>query len=1214
MVQFMPYPYALRPGLVNYVLISLFTLSLTACGGGGAEAPADNPTPTASATTPSQMKAAGPDFTITVTGSGFVSDSVVRWNGADRTTTFVSSTEVTATVTAADITAPGTAPVTVFNPTPGGGLSAEVMFTITNPVPVAGTLTADNATTGGPEFMVTVTGSQFVDGATVQWNGADRVTTFVSAGELQATIPATDIALGGTAEVTVANPAPGGGTSGPMTFTINNPAPTTSGLLPSAIPEMQLADFSVTINGTNFVPNSVARWNGTDLATTFVNASEVSAVVPFAFTAAPGVFNIDVFNPMPVGGLSGAQAFSVSDTAPTTSSVFPSSGLLGAAVTITVTGTNFNNVSVVQWRGPGMVNDVDLTTRFNLGTELEADVPAALINAAGAATVTVRRPGAGISNGQTYTINNPVPATTSLSPSSTTFDPGPFTITVAGSNFVNGSVVRWNGADRATAFTSSSILTVTLLAGDIATIGTRPVTVFNPAPGGGTSNPQDFNVNNPVPTINAMNGLNPAMALAGDGPIMLTVNGTNFATNAAVEWDGVALTTNRVSADQLTATVPIANLANADTVTVTVVNPAPGGGTSNGENFTINNPVPTTATLNPNSVVFGGADLPIMVTGTNFVGTSVVRWNGVNLATTFNSDTQLMATIPAANTAAITNANVDVFNPLPGGGDSNDQVFSVVNPVGTIANLNPDNVVFGSAAFTLEVNGQNFIDGAVVTWNGVNRTTTFDNDTRVTVDIPATDVAAAGTAQVRIVNPAPGGGPSAPVTFTINNPQPTVTSVAPIEAIVGSGAFTLTVNGTNFIDGALVRWNNADRVTTFVSATQLTAAILATDIDTTGTANITVRNPAPAVGDSDPPVVYPINNPTPAITALDIRDVPVDTTGTGTATIQITGTGFINQSEVRIDGNGPPAVTTAFVDATTLTATLASTEIGAARVAALTVVNPPPGGQFSTPETFFVLDPTDEYFYDDFNRPDGALNNDNGWADKTPDQQPWVITSNTVTGPAGGPSGLTFLDKIVSRPAETPRTDVIVSMEFTRLPAPVFNPPAEPGPGDGRFAQVHARIDPATVDPAAVGQLSSYIFFIDDFTIPTPGARAIIAIQPNVQDTGDCYIAEVPFATPLVTGNRYRLRFSVTGPGTAVVLTGWVDELVDGAWVELATGSVTHTPTSPTAATTGLFCGSIIPPATEPEMPPPIGAAGLTGFAKWRDATETLDNFYWITP
>jgi hypothetical protein len=73
--------------------------------------------------------------------------------------------------------------------------------------------------------------------------------------------------------------------------------------------------------------------------------------------------------------------------------------------------------------------------------------------------------------------------------------------------------------------------------------------------------------------------------------------------------------------------------------------------------------------------------------------------------------------------------------------------------------------------------------------------------------------------------------------------QPVITSLSPSSAVPGGTAFTLTVNGVNFENGAVVRWNGTNRVTTFVSNTQLTAAILAADIASAGTATVTVFNP-----------------------------------------------------------------------------------------------------------------------------------------------------------------------------------------------------------------------------------------------------------------------------------------------------------------------------------------------------------------------------------
>jgi photosystem II stability/assembly factor-like uncharacterized protein len=94
-----------------------------------------------------------------------------------------------------------------------------------SPVPALTSLAPMSATAGGAAFTLTATGTDFVAASVVRWNGADRATTFVSGTQLQAVIPASDIAVAGTAQVTVFNPAPGGGISNPLTFTIDPPPP-----------------------------------------------------------------------------------------------------------------------------------------------------------------------------------------------------------------------------------------------------------------------------------------------------------------------------------------------------------------------------------------------------------------------------------------------------------------------------------------------------------------------------------------------------------------------------------------------------------------------------------------------------------------------------------------------------------------------------------------------------------------------------------------------------------------------------------------------------------------------------------------------------------------------------------------------------------------------------------------------------------------------------
>ena len=182
----------------------------------------NNPVPAVSALSPT-VAPTGAALTLIVTGSGFSPGSVVRWNGSDRPTTFVSATQLTAAIPASDLAAAGTAQITVFSPAPGGGLSNAMALTIVapNPLPVIASISPVERPAGSGGFLLTVSGLSFVTGATVQWAGSARPTTYVSGTQLTAQISDADVATAGLFLVTAVNPAPGGGASAGLPFTIH---------------------------------------------------------------------------------------------------------------------------------------------------------------------------------------------------------------------------------------------------------------------------------------------------------------------------------------------------------------------------------------------------------------------------------------------------------------------------------------------------------------------------------------------------------------------------------------------------------------------------------------------------------------------------------------------------------------------------------------------------------------------------------------------------------------------------------------------------------------------------------------------------------------------------------------------------------------------------------------------------------------------------------
>lgn len=171
--------------------------------------------PTALATTisPSAVAPGSAAFTLIVQGDNFRTNSVVRWNGGDRATTFSNGNQLTAQISAADVANAGTARVTVF--TSGGGESAALNFSVTtnNPAPVIARLSPDTAASGTQPVTVSVFGADFTAQSVVRLGGQNRTTIFVNSTQLDATIPASDLATVGLKALTVSNPTPGGGVS-----------------------------------------------------------------------------------------------------------------------------------------------------------------------------------------------------------------------------------------------------------------------------------------------------------------------------------------------------------------------------------------------------------------------------------------------------------------------------------------------------------------------------------------------------------------------------------------------------------------------------------------------------------------------------------------------------------------------------------------------------------------------------------------------------------------------------------------------------------------------------------------------------------------------------------------------------------------------------------------------------------------------------------------
>jgi len=162
---------------------------------------------------PSSKTTGGANFILTVTGGNFTSTSVVLWNGAVRTTVFVSGTQLTADIKAADIAKEATDLVTVANSAPNPGTSSALPFVVQSSTPVATISGASISASadGSGNYALTLTGADFVTGSLVDWNNTSFLTTnYVSPWQISAAITAAEYASL-PATVKVVNP------SGPAT-------------------------------------------------------------------------------------------------------------------------------------------------------------------------------------------------------------------------------------------------------------------------------------------------------------------------------------------------------------------------------------------------------------------------------------------------------------------------------------------------------------------------------------------------------------------------------------------------------------------------------------------------------------------------------------------------------------------------------------------------------------------------------------------------------------------------------------------------------------------------------------------------------------------------------------------------------------------------------------------------------------------------------------
>ena len=248
---------------------------------------------------------------------------------------------------------------------------------------------------------------------------------------------------------------------------------------------------TLTVRGTGFAPGVTVKINGATVATAYVDSSTLSVQTP----ALPSGW-LDVSVSLASGSTYTAPALLQvlpSQPVPAITGFSPSSyvvqsGNQGADTsgTVTVLGQNFEAYDTVE------INGLPATTVFVDAGQLQVTIPSTLTGTTGSLSLGVVSPYAGISNTMPLPMVNPVPVIEDTPPITMTLGGSIVGLNIFGTGFVSGSIIQWYGQD----------LTTTLVPGETDTglknvsafyepgsDATATVTVFNPGPGGGESNP-----------------------------------------------------------------------------------------------------------------------------------------------------------------------------------------------------------------------------------------------------------------------------------------------------------------------------------------------------------------------------------------------------------------------------------------------------------------------------------------------------------------------------------------------------------------------------------------------------------------------------------------------------------------------------------------------------------------------------------------------------
>jgi IPT/TIG domain-containing protein/glucodextranase-like protein len=270
-----------------------------------------NPVPALETIAPNQASTGSPAIVLALTGGRFIESSRAFFGSVALTTRWVSHTQLEADVPATLLTTGGTVNITVQNPPPAGGTSNALVFTIGGG-PVLTAIQPDTAPADGQPKVLSLTGQNFANGATVLFGAATLPVTFNSSTSLNVTVPGTLTQAPGQVQMAVVNP--NGQASSALLFTLTVFVPPVSIALASPADGTSIAADSVLVSGTfQGPPNTGVTVNGVIAA---IDGSNFYAQVPLQ----PGTNSLTTVMTSP-DGFTVTRSITVTSTGPAPISV-----------------------------------------------------------------------------------------------------------------------------------------------------------------------------------------------------------------------------------------------------------------------------------------------------------------------------------------------------------------------------------------------------------------------------------------------------------------------------------------------------------------------------------------------------------------------------------------------------------------------------------------------------------------------------------------------------------------------------------------------------------------------------------------------------------------------------------------------------------------------------------------------------------------------------